>query len=147
MSSREHSLFVECSETRRCDAETDPACAIAATDAILRYRAWPTTNSSVKRLVSPRDRKIHTTEWTTQLLYDEPLYLGMNANWHGLFRGHALLEAVLEKITVRNFGKSSARLAVVDFPGSYASLKEKPYIQEMIRDLLDTKKPTDQERP
>ncbi|MBI4916020.1 MAG: hypothetical protein HY825_09240 [Acidobacteria bacterium] len=50
-------------------------------------------------------------------------------------------------IVVRNFGKSSARLAVVDFPGSYASLKEKPYIQEMIRDLLGTKKPTDEERP
>jgi hypothetical protein len=50
-------------------------------------------------------------------------------------------------IVVRNFGKSSARLAVVDFPGSYASLKEKPYIQEMIRDLLGTKKATDEERP
>ncbi len=50
-------------------------------------------------------------------------------------------------IVVRNFGKSSARLAVVDFPGSYASLKEKPYIQEMIRDLLGSKKPTDEERP
>ena len=50
-------------------------------------------------------------------------------------------------VVVRNFGKSSARLAVVDFPGSYASLKEKPYIQEMIRDLLGTKKATDEERP
>ena len=29
--------------------------------------------------------KIHTIEWTTQLLYDEVLYPGMNANWHGLF--------------------------------------------------------------
>src|SRR5688572_30799941 len=29
--------------------------------------------------------KIHTIEWTTQLLYDEPLYRGMNANWFGLF--------------------------------------------------------------
>src|SRR5512136_19262 len=32
-------------------------------------------------------------------------------------------------VVVRNFGQSSARIALVDFPGSYASLKEKPYIQ------------------
>jgi hypothetical protein len=44
-------------------------------------------------------------------------------------------------IVVRNFGKASARVALVDFPGSYASLKEKPYIQEMIKDLLGAKKP------
>jgi hypothetical protein len=42
-------------------------------------------------------------------------------------------------VVIRNFGKSSARIALVYFPGSYASLKEKPYIQEMIRELLGTK--------
>src|SRR5512136_2556416 len=46
-------------------------------------------------------------------------------------------------VIVRNFGRASARIAVVDFPGSYASLKEKPYIQEMIQDLLGAKKPAD----
>ncbi|MGE5237060.1 MAG: hypothetical protein ACM3O7_11990 [Acidobacteriota bacterium] len=46
-------------------------------------------------------------------------------------------------IIIRNFGRSSARIALVDFPGSYASLKEKPYIQEMIQDLLGAKKPGD----
>jgi hypothetical protein len=46
-------------------------------------------------------------------------------------------------VIVRNFGRSSARIALVDFPGSYASLKEKPYIQEMIQDLLGAKKPAD----
>ena len=39
-------------------------------------------------VVSAEIAKIHTTEWTTQLLYDEPLYLGMNANWHGLGRDY-----------------------------------------------------------
>lgn len=39
-------------------------------------------------------------------------------------------------VVIRNFGKASARVSLVTFPGSYASLKEKPYIQEMIRDLL-----------
>lgn len=36
-------------------------------------------------VVSAMIAKIHTTEWTPQLLYDEPLYRGMNANWFGLF--------------------------------------------------------------
>src|SRR5262249_18501133 len=48
-----------------------------------------------------------TTEWTPQLLYDEPLYIGMNANWYGLFHGHDLVQAALEHITVENFGKST----------------------------------------
>jgi hypothetical protein len=42
-------------------------------------------------------------------------------------------------VVVRNFSRSSARIALVVFPGSYASLKEKPYIQEMIKDLLGAK--------
>ncbi len=40
----------------------------------------------VSRLVvSAEIAKIHTIEWTTQLLYDEPLFAGMNSNWFGLF--------------------------------------------------------------
>ena len=40
---------------------------------------------SVARLVVAAEiAKIHTIEWTPQLLYDEPLYKGMNANWSGL---------------------------------------------------------------
>lgn len=40
----------------------------------------------VARLVVAAEiAKIHTIEWTTQLLYDEPLYLAMNSNWFGLF--------------------------------------------------------------
>jgi len=42
-------------------------------------------------------------------------------------------------VVIRNFGKASARVALVCFPGSYASLKEKPYVQEMIRELLGAK--------
>lgn len=36
-------------------------------------------------VVSAMIAKIHTIEWTTQLLYDEPLYKAMNSNWFGLF--------------------------------------------------------------
>jgi hypothetical protein len=57
-------------------------------------------------VVSAEIAKIHTTEWTTQLLYDEPLYLGMNANWHGLLRRDDPVSAAIEKIVVQNFGKS-----------------------------------------
>ena len=57
-------------------------------------------------VVSAEIAKIHTTEWTTQLLYDEPLYLGMNANWHGLLRKDDPVSAAIEKIVVQNFGKS-----------------------------------------
>ena len=35
-------------------------------------------------VVSAEIAKIHTIEWTTQLLYDEALYQAMNANWNGL---------------------------------------------------------------
>ena len=43
-------------------------------------------------------------EWTPQLLYDGPLYLGMNTNWSGLLAGHELAAAALEKIVLQNFG-------------------------------------------
>jgi hypothetical protein len=43
-------------------------------------------------------------------------------------------------VVVRNFARSSARIGIVVFPGSYASLKEKPYIQEMIQDVLGARK-------
>lgn len=36
-------------------------------------------------VVSAEIAKIHTIEWTTQLLYDDPLFRGMNSNWFGLF--------------------------------------------------------------
>jgi len=49
-------------------------------------------------------------------------------------------------VVIKNFGKASARVGLVYFPGSYASLKEKPYIQEMIKDLLGAKQATDTEK-
>ena len=41
-----------------------------------------------------------------ELLYDEPLYLGMNANWKGLFHNSDLVSGMLEKIVLNNFGQS-----------------------------------------
>ena len=37
-------------------------------------------------VVSAEIAKIHTIEWTTQLLYNEPLYAAMNSNWFGIFK-------------------------------------------------------------
>jgi hypothetical protein len=54
----------------------------------------------VARLVIAAEiAKIHTIEWTTQLLYDEPLFLGMNSNWFGLFnQGEDRVSKVLRRI-------------------------------------------------
>ncbi|GAB3274274.1 peroxidase family protein [Parahaliea aestuarii] len=40
---------------------------------------------AARLVVAAEIAKIHTIEWTTQLLYDEPLFLAMNSNWFGLF--------------------------------------------------------------
>lgn len=66
-------------------------------------------------VVSAEIAKIHTIEWTTQLLYDEPLYLGMNSNWFGLFNVEEdNVSQVLRKIFQRDenlLSRTSARLA------------------------------------
>ncbi len=85
---REHNAFVE--EFRRQAADNPNG------DSGLRNPANPTraiANKDVtpeelftaaRLVVSATIAKIHTIEWTPQLLYDEPLYKGMNANWNGL---------------------------------------------------------------
>jgi hypothetical protein len=66
-------------------------------------------------VVSAEIAKIHTIEWTTQLLYDEPLYLGMNSNWFGLFNVEEdSVSQVLRKIFERDeniLSRTSAKLA------------------------------------
>jgi heme peroxidase len=56
-------------------------------------------------IVSAEIAKIHTIEWTTQLLYNEPLYTGMNGNWSGVFADHPLLAGITSSI-VRRLGDS-----------------------------------------
>ncbi len=62
----------------------------------------------VARLVVAAEiAKIHTIEWTPQLLYDEPLYKGMNANWNGLLgTGDPEVSKALSNVIVNTFGKS-----------------------------------------
>ena len=53
---------------------------------VIRYRDVTADELfDVARLVvSAEIAKIHTIEWTTQLLYNEPLFMGMNGNWGGV---------------------------------------------------------------
>lgn len=109
--SREHNAFV--AEFRRRAAATPDADSglrdPANSAAVIRYRdVSADVLFEVARLVVAAEiAKIHTIEWTTQLLYDEPLFLGMNANWGGLFEGHPFVENALEAVVVQNFGKST----------------------------------------
>ncbi len=105
---REHNFFVETFRNQKPDADSglrDPANPKRGT--ITYSDVTDDELFEIARLVvSAEIAKIHTTEWTTQLLYNEPLYLGMNANWHGLVRKDDPVTAAIMKIVVRNFGKS-----------------------------------------
>ena len=70
---------------------------------------------AARLVVSAMIAKIHTIEWTPQLLYDEPLFRGMNANWFGLFNHNEDdVSKVLRKIFNRDeniFSRASSKIA------------------------------------
>jgi hypothetical protein len=99
---REHNQFVE--HFRRQAAQTpeqdsglrDPD----HPDRVIRYRdVKPDELFEVARLVVAAEiAKIHTIEWTTQLLYNEPLFRGMNSNWSGLIGDKLGVSKALERV-------------------------------------------------
>jgi hypothetical protein len=106
--SREHNVFVD---GFRAAARANPGGDSGLRDPdrpgqVIRY-ADVTDDElfEVARLVVAAEiAKIHTIEWTTQLLYDEPLYRGMNANWNGLLGpgdDHELVRNALAKVIER----------------------------------------------
>jgi Animal haem peroxidase len=102
---REHNAFVE--EFRR-QATTHPTTDSrlrdpAAAERVIRYRDISADElfEIARLVVSAEIAKIHTIEWTTQMLYNEPLYLAMNANWSGLLQKHPLAEKALEQVVER----------------------------------------------
>ena len=108
---REHNSFV--AEFRRVAAQKPNADSGLRDPSqpkhVIRYRdVTPDELFEVARLVVAAEiAKIHTIEWTPQLLYNEPLYQGMNGNWNGLLGANGgLLSKALNDIVVRNFGKS-----------------------------------------
>ena len=85
---REHNAFVD---AFRAQAQATPDADSGLRnpvrpDDVIRYRDVSANELfEVGRLIVAAEiAKVHTIEWTPQLLYDEPLYLGMNANWSGL---------------------------------------------------------------
>ena len=95
----------------------------AQADRVISYR--DVTNDElfeVARLVVAAEiAKIHTIEWTTQLLYDEPLHLAMNSNWDGLFKDQKLVAAALNQVVVNNFGKSENAKKATQWYSAFAS--------------------------
>ncbi len=106
---REHNAFV--SEFRRQTVRTPDADSgvrnPADPDRVIRYKdVTPDELFEVARLVVAAEiAKIHTIEWTTQLLYNEPLNRGMNANWSGVFAKHEVVADALKEV-VRRLGDS-----------------------------------------
>ena len=147
---REHNLFVEAFR-KQAAATPDADSGLRnpkRPDQVIRYKDVSADElfDAARLVVSAEIAKIHTTEWTPQLLYDEPLYLGMNANWHGLFRGKQLVSAALEKITVNNFGKSENAKKATQWYSAFASgpgifgLGSRVYKDDAIFALYDPKK-------
>jgi len=107
---REHNKFVENFRSKQKDAPKEDSGLRnpERPDAPILYEAVSDEELfQVTRLVvSAEIAKIHTIEWTTQLLYDEPLNQGMNANWNGLFGKSPLVAGALKQV-VSSLKKSS----------------------------------------
>jgi len=123
---REHNSFVD--EFRRVAAKTPNAdCGLrnpANPKKVIRYKdVTPDDLFAAARLVVAAEiAKIHTTEWTPQLLYGEPLYKGMNGNWNGLLgTGDPDVSKALSNIIVSNFGKSKDATKATQWYSVFAS--------------------------
>ena len=108
---REHNSFV--TEFRRIAAEKPNAdCGLrnpADPKKVIGYKDVTDEElfQAARLVVAAEIAKIHTIEWTPQLLYDEPLFKGMNANWNGLLgKGQPLVSKALSDIVAKSFGKS-----------------------------------------
>jgi hypothetical protein len=151
---REHNAFVD--EFRRAAAQTPEAdCGLrnpAKSDTMIRYKdVTPDELFEAGRLVVAAEiAKIHTTEWTPQLLYDEPLYRGMNANWSGLLGGplgdNKAVADALGQIVTQNFGKSTDVKKAGQWYSVFASgpgifgLGSQVYADDAVFALLDKDK-------
>jgi hypothetical protein len=116
---REHNYFVDYFRKRQADAADEDSGLRNPGDAdkVITYAEVSDEELfQIARLViSAEIAKIHTIEWTTQLLYDEPLFRGMNSNWYGLFNlEEGRVSTIMRKIVGQDknlFSRLSARLA------------------------------------
>ena len=121
---REHNIFVdEFRERVRLQPDDDSGLRNPNDPSrVIRYsEVTPEEIYQVTRLVVAAEiAKIHTIEWTTQLLYDEAMYEAMNANWHGLIRGENPVARVLEQV-VGTMGSSTDDARATQWYGVFAS--------------------------
>jgi hypothetical protein len=84
-------------------------------------------------IVAAEIAKIHTIEWTTQLLYDEPLNVGMNSNWSGIFKDDGIANEVTKRIVRKLADASNSKLAnqfysaLAAGPGIFGAGSDRPY--------------------
>jgi hypothetical protein len=101
---REHNTFVDkFREIARQTPNADSGLRNPANPGqVITYaQVTPEELFQVARLVVAAEiAKVHTIEWTTQLLYDEPLYRAMNSNWSGLIEQgkHPEMQKAVEKV-------------------------------------------------
>lgn len=106
---REHNLIID-EFRKRAQATPDADTGLrdpARPDAPITYAGISDDElyQVARLIVSAEIAKIHTIEWTSQLLYGKPLDLGMNSNWSGLFKKDGILSRVTTRIVDR-FAKS-----------------------------------------
>jgi heme peroxidase len=135
---REHNFFVDAFR-KRAAATPEGDCGLrdpTKPGVVIRYKDLTADELfEVARLViSAEIAKIHTIEWTTQLLYNEPLYLAMNANWNGLYGNHRLvtraLRNVVDKLTKSERADNNSQWysVFVSGPGIFGLGNDKPDI-------------------
>jgi hypothetical protein len=102
---REHNLFVDhfrATTKRAPEHDSGLRDPVRPTESISYKDVSDDELFEVARLVIAAEiAKIHTIEWTPQLLYNEPLHLAMNANWSGLLEKQPLVSAALEQVLQR----------------------------------------------
>jgi hypothetical protein len=123
--SREHNQFVE-EFRRRAAAHPDDDSGLrnpSDPDRIIRMKDVSDEElfQAARLTVAAEIAKIHTIEWTTQLLYDEVLYRGMNANWSGLIRADNDVSRALDHVAVDIKGKSIRESDQTSWYGVFAS--------------------------
>ena len=122
---REHNIFVERFRERAALMPDDDAGLRnpREPDRIIRYRdVTPEELFQIARLVVAAEiAKIHTVEWTPQLLYNDVMYNAMNANWHGLVRGENLVSRALETVVVEGLARSRDQTETTQWYSVFAS--------------------------
>ena len=122
---REHNAFVE--EFRR-HAAANPEEDSGLRDPSEPDRVIPYSEVTAEELyevsrlvVSALIAKIHTIEWTPQLLYDDVLHHAMNSNWNGLFQDNDRMSRALERVILDRLGTSFREVDQTTWWGVFAS--------------------------